>query len=189
MEPPGENLYEMRLEAAGWQVYAWDDWYDYPLSYWREDRKTGVDRGEPSRLVYAFHVLLGHHGWFSLTPVWLLALAGIPLAWRRPEQRPLVLLLLILSLVTAGFYIARPLIDRNYGGVSCGARWLLWLVPFWLLLLPAAAQRLSPTWWGRAIALALLAVSVISAIYPGNNPWTHPWLFDYWTELGWIEYP
>jgi len=30
-------------------------------------------RGEPTRLLYAVHVLVGHHGIFSLTPVWLLS--------------------------------------------------------------------------------------------------------------------
>ena len=59
-----------------------DNWYDYTYerngrtieSYWKNP--AGVDRGEPSREVYAFNVLVGHHGIFSLTPVWLLSVAG-----------------------------------------------------------------------------------------------------------------
>jgi hypothetical protein len=33
----------------GWNIYAWDDWYDYPKSYWLPENKKGVDRGEPHR--------------------------------------------------------------------------------------------------------------------------------------------
>ncbi|MEZ6071330.1 MAG: hypothetical protein R3C10_13925 [Pirellulales bacterium] len=60
-----------------------DNWYDYEYevngrvrqSYWKD--RQGVDRGEPSRAKYALHVLVGHHGIFSLTPVWLLAIPGV----------------------------------------------------------------------------------------------------------------
>ncbi len=51
-----------------------DNWYDYPGSYWLA--KQGIDAGEPSAGVYALHVLVGHHGVFSLTPIWLLFLLG-----------------------------------------------------------------------------------------------------------------
>ncbi|HIA20700.1 MAG TPA: hypothetical protein EYN70_15010, partial [Planctomycetaceae bacterium] len=51
-------------------VREWGNWYDYPGSYWIGSRRGGFDVGEPSRLRYAFHMLVGHHGIFSLTPVW-----------------------------------------------------------------------------------------------------------------------
>ena len=49
--------------------------------------RRGIDRGEPSRAVYALHVLVGHHGIFSLTPVWLLSVAGT-LIWLLAAARP-----------------------------------------------------------------------------------------------------
>src|SRR6185295_1887327 len=63
---------------------ATDNWYAYKYtlggrersSYWLDPQ--GLDRGEPSKLTYAVHVLVGHHGVFSLTPVWLLSVWG---AW------------------------------------------------------------------------------------------------------------
>ena len=36
------------------------------------------------RWMYALHLLFGHHGWFSLTPINLLGAAGMVLAARRP---------------------------------------------------------------------------------------------------------
>ncbi len=41
----------------------------------RRRRASTSTRSRPH--VYAFHLSLGHHGWFSLTPVWLLALVGL----------------------------------------------------------------------------------------------------------------
>ncbi|MGA2031428.1 MAG: hypothetical protein ABSG68_04165, partial [Thermoguttaceae bacterium] len=63
-----------------------DNWYDYSYqrngqtvqSYWTN--RQGIDVGEPSPPRYALHVLVGHHGIFSLTPMWLLSVAGL-LAW------------------------------------------------------------------------------------------------------------
>jgi hypothetical protein len=95
---------------------------------------------------------------------------------------------MIISIVVIGFYLSRPQIDRNYGGGTCCLRWLIWLSPLWLLVLLPAADWLSRRWWGLAIAIALLAVSVFSAVYGNENPWSHPWIFDYWQSLGWIKY-
>jgi hypothetical protein len=76
-----------------------DNWYEYEYyvqgakgpelvpSYWYPQEKRGIDRGEEDRAAYAFHVLAGHHGVFSITPVWLLCLTGLwlvcrPRTWR-----------------------------------------------------------------------------------------------------------
>jgi hypothetical protein len=149
-----------------------------------------VDRGEQSVAVYALHVLIGHHGVFSLTPVWLLSAAGAAmlLTRGRRELRGFALMTLLLTVVVLAFYISRPLEDRNYGGVTNGLRWSFWLIPLWLIvMLPAAdAAGARPRW--LAVALGLLLISVLSANYQPLNPWSHPWLFDYWTYIGWIEY-
>src|SRR5262249_31546483 len=57
-------------------------WYEYAGSVW------AIQSGEPKHGIdwayqtegpggYAFHVLLGHHGLFSLTPVFLLTVVGV----------------------------------------------------------------------------------------------------------------
>ncbi|MEZ6071329.1 MAG: hypothetical protein R3C10_13920 [Pirellulales bacterium] len=84
--------------------------------------------------------------------------------------------------------MARPLEDRNYGGMTTGFRWLFWLAPLWLVaIIPAA--RLGP---GMPLATRrvylLLAVSVGSAAYAVWNPWTHPWIWnflEYLEQIGW----
>jgi hypothetical protein len=166
-----------------------DHWYDYSYmrggqlrdSYWRNP--VGIDRGEPNAAVYVLHATIGHHGIFSLTPIWLLSIWGLWLLWRKDWQL-LALYIALLSAVCLAFYLGRPQIDRNYGGMTSGFRWMFWFAPLWLVALLPAADRLTCCRGGRIFAAILLALSVMSASYPTWNPWTHPWLWDFLTSLG-----
>jgi hypothetical protein len=180
--------------TAGMVVGSWNpaNWYDYSVrlpngklltSYWRAPQ--GVDRGEPSRTAYAWHVLVGHHGIFSLTPAWLLAIPGLALlAARRRHQRgeaEIAWAIALVSVVVIGFYLARPLADRNYGGMSSGFRWAFWLAPLWALAAVPAADVLGRSRPGRLVGLALLGLSVVSVAFPSWNPWQAPWI-ERWLE-------
>ena len=140
-DPTQHRRWALVAGQEGLRVYAWDNWYEYDGSYWSNDQKAGVDRGEPSRAVYAFQVLLGHHGVFSLTPLWLLSVGGVGIWLRRPEPGPrgAAACLLLLTVVCLAFYIGRPLMDRNYGGVTCG--FSLGLLAHALVAIGAAAGR------------------------------------------------
>lgn len=171
-----------------------ENWYDFDYirngkvqqSYWRQP--GGIDRGEPSRAVYALHTLVGHHGIFSLTPIWLLSMFGVVLLWRDRRLGGLALVIAAVSIACYAFYLARPQMDRNYGGMTSGLRWMFWLAPLWLTALLPAADRLARWRAGRAFCLVLLALSVMSASYPTWNPWTHPWLTNLMLHLGWIDF-
>jgi hypothetical protein len=149
-----------------------------------------VDRGEESIGIYAVHCLVGHHGIFSLTPIWLLTLVGLGIALKGRDRdwRELAIAVIMISLVVLAFYLTRPQIDRNYGGVSCCLRWMLWLGPMWLVAMLPAADWASPSRRACWFCLAFLAISAFSATYNGLNPFSHPWLFEYWQYLGWIKY-
>jgi hypothetical protein len=180
-------------QDGDWSIRHWDDWYDYPGSYWLEENKRGVDRGEPQVGVYAFHLLFGHHGVLSLTPFWLLALAGVfrRFASREPgnvKRTWLIAAITFASLVCLAFYVSRPMVDRNYGGVCSGFRWLFWMIPLWMVPALEGLKMVRSAWTRRLVELAL-AVSVFSATFPWSNPWTHPWLFQWWSYFGWIAYP
>ncbi len=177
-------------------------WYDFPGSHWAKLKlpgpKSGIDFANEPKPVYAFHLLLGHHGWFSLTPVWLLGLAGLVTQARRsmPDwhtraadgfwtANKLAGLTLTVSAVVFSFYTLRT---NNYGGFCCCARWLIWLSPLWVLgMLPAAdaAGRSRP---GRVVAGLLLAASVFSVAYPAWNPWRPPWILQLCEVMGWVRY-
>ena len=175
-----------------------DNWYDYAItlpngkvltSYWRNPQ--GVDRGEASPVAYAWHALVGHHGIMSLTPAWLLVvpgLAGLAARGRRssPHERALALAIAAVSVIVLAFYLARSQVDRNYGGVSSGFRWVFWLAPLWVTATLPAVDRLATHRLGRAFALALLGLSVVSVAYPTWSPWTHPWIWQWMAHAGWL---
>ncbi len=176
-----------------------DNWYDYSFtlatgrvvtSYWRSPK--GVDRGEPSSAKYAWHVLVGHHGIFSLTPAWLLLIPGLAilLSKRRRESRAgeadLAWAIATVSLVVIAFYLSRPTLDRNYGGMTSGFRWALWLAPLWVAAAVPAADSLARNRFGRGLCLLLLGMSVVSVAYPTWNPWTAPWIEQWLVSAGWI---
>ena len=59
-------------------------WYNYAGSHWAKwdlvkagRHVPGLDFNREPTHIYAFHVLFGHHGWFSLTPAFLLGLAAM----------------------------------------------------------------------------------------------------------------
>jgi hypothetical protein len=182
--------------------------YEYAGSHWLKLKQPGsklglgIDFAEEPKRVYAFHVLLGHHGWFSLTPVWLFALVGfiqtgfavIPDALKllRREANSkiwhfeLILALgLITSLVVMGYYIKTT---NNYGGFCCCARWLMWLTPIWVLGLLPIMDRVGGNLSIRMLAGGALAMSVFSVIYPAWNPWRPPWILQLCEQQGWVQY-
>lgn len=183
------SVWQLVAAADRWHLFENDDWYDYAGTYWTPEAKTGVDRGEPSRAVYAFHVILGHHGLLSLTPFYFLTIAGAWRMLRSPSDETMrwnAAAIVIASLVCLAFYIFRPLEDRNYGGVSCCFRWMLWFAPLWLWLAVPAADRLAERSWQRGIVYVLLAASIFSAVVSLENPWQHPWIYRFLDYLGWM---
>lgn len=173
---PADNWYEFTYERNGRMYH----------SYWTNP--VGVDLGEPSLAKYVVHALVGHHGVFSLTPVWILSFIGMGLwLWRPPDGRLRELALLVagVTLVCLVFYLfVLSERDRNYGGMSSGFRWMFWFAPMWLLTMLPTLDRMAGRKWWRGMALAMLLVSVLSASYPTWNPWTHPWLWDFLRYLG-----
>ena len=171
-----------RADGFGVAVHEWNNWYEYPGSYWlnENEEKSLIDRGEPWLTRYLFHFTLGHHGVFSLTPIWLLAIFGMfPLCVSsRYRLRLLGCAIVAISLVVIAFYVTRPTIDRNYGGLCCGPRWLFWLIPMWLLAMIPALDAISVSRPMRFIALVLLAISVAASFYAWSNPWVHPWIYQ-----------
>ncbi len=201
-------------------------WYKYEGSYWKQikghERKS-IDfaRERETPTIYRLNLLIGHHGFFSLTPIWLLGLTGMiaglagfsrwpPIARLTGLSPPLTQedraltgevppavephlpwfvppLAFIVSVVVIGFYLTENR-GRNYGGITNGPRWFMWLAPLFLLGLLPVADWLAPRRWGRALGLVLLALSILSASYAAWNPWHHPWLYDLFEWLKWVSY-
>jgi hypothetical protein len=193
--------------------------------------------------LYLFHMTLGHHGFWSLSPIFFFSLVGLgqylkgggwvltvaawftllasaglaplylydpaawasggrlyPYAWiflvipallclwallywllivrrRGPPMAAGAWMTAVLTVILLAFYTWNPK-ARNYGGSTQGLRWLFWLIPFWLLLLPRGVEGGQGRSWVRNLALLALLFSVVSVGYAMRNPWSHPWILD-----------
>ena len=181
-------------------------WYNYAGSHWAKEGTPagkGIDFSHEPATTYAFHLLLGHHGWFSLTPVFLVALVGLAtLAIRSaPDVRNLwgrakgtgwtpalfAAMTLAVSAAVFAFYLTRTK-SYNYGGFTSGPRWLFWLIPLWLVAVPPAADRLARSAGGRLLGAVLLGAGVLAVFYPAANPWRHPWILQLLEYTGVVRY-
>jgi hypothetical protein len=184
-----QRQYALLHGGSGWRLAQWDDWYEYTGTYWKDGERRGVDQGESSRFIYLLQMLVGHHGIFSLTPIWILVPIGLiaGLSFGPPDFRRLALAILTASVVCLLFYLSRPLIDRNYGGVSVCFRWMLWFAPLWLLMIAPVMQQFAQKPRRRIILVAMLALSVFSVSTALDTPWQSPWMYQFWVFLGWIN--
>lgn len=172
------------------------EWYRYPGSHWAKEgsARTGIDFAgdKEDRATYAFHLLAGHHGVFSLTPLWLLSVAAMLRGLKASDHRGRGwwgVNLVALGCTTACFVFFAAVVGTvNYGGWTSGARWFFWLTPLLLLSAIPVLDELSASRAGRGLAYALLALSVFSASFPGTNPWRHPWVYRAMEAAGWTGY-
>ena len=191
-------------------AYAHKSAYVYPGSYWLIDPASGrlvgseVDpaSGKPTGQmgkgidnmyepwpVYLFHMLVGHHGILSLSPIFVFTLIGVWRSLRSPASplRAFAALAAFLTLLLLVFYTFFAG-NRNYGGMCCGLRWFFWLIPLWLMLLPEGLRGKAAQRWFRGMAVAFLLISAISVFYCARNPWSRPWLQQYLYYKQWIKY-
>ena len=133
---------------------------------------------------------LGHHGFWSLTPIFFFSLVGLGRLLRRfgEPMAAAAWMTTVLTIVLLAFYTWNPL-ARNYGGSTQGLRWLFWLIPFWLLVLPKGVEPGQSRGWVRWLSLLALFLSVISVGYALRSPWTHPWILDALEHLGFYDLP
>jgi hypothetical protein len=160
--------------------------YTYDGSYWNTPLEFDYFNIDPEpRPLYLLHMTLGHHGIFSLTPVFILSAWGTLRLMLEPERRlrSLAWLTALLSLAIVAFYAWNPK-ARNYGGSTQGLRWLFWLIPFWLFMLPRGVEAGQTSRGARIWQLALLAVSVLSVGFALRTPWSHPWILEILERTG-----
>ena len=169
-------FYTNYLVTGGWKpfyMYYGTEKYEFihngVPSYWMNPR--GIDQAKDSPLTYFLHCTIGHHGVFSLSPVWLLTLVGWLLVprWRWSPLRQLHWMGLGLTLIVFGFFMTRTQ-NYNYGGNSVALRWLLWLVPFWLLAMLPVLNAWQPGRIGRGLCLVLLGCERLLRLVSGEWP-------------------
>ena len=131
--------------------------YRYPGAYWTHPE--GFDALREPKWLYLTKMLLGHHGLLSLTPLLLVPMAG-SLRLVRERANPLRWHVVWLAAATAAAVGYLTVTSWNYGGDCIGMRWLLHVMPFWLLLGWQAVERLSARRWGKGALVGLLLLGM-----------------------------
>ncbi len=151
--------------------------FQWPGSHWINPQ--GVDAASDPTPLYLFHFTFGHHGIFSLTPIFLFGIYGM---MTRGGMRAVKAIGLILTVALLVFYVATT---HNYGGGAHGARWFIWLTPFWLIAMAPVIDK----WFERSkafrvVALAALLISMASVGFALSSrgvagfmgPWGAGWM-------------
>jgi hypothetical protein len=177
-------------------AYTQKEWYEYPGSHFVPGApgRSAIDSlNDPEKrensAVYFVHMTIGHHGWFSLIPIWFFALWGGARSLRGRDAGPAGLAWPVFA-VSAGVFLFFWLVadQRNYGGYCHGMRWLIWLEPLWLLLLPIGLDQSAANPKLRRLAAACLLVSVFSMADTLCVPWSYSWLHRVLRYFGIVGY-
>jgi hypothetical protein len=139
---------------------------------------SGIDGLREPKLLYAFNVLLGHHGLFSMTPLYFFGLYELI---RSIKVRRLLAESLVCAVTIAAFLAFFILRSHNYGGWCVGMRWLVPIMPLLLLYFGLWVDRVRitrPLW-----ALVLLAFSV--SCFNVQDALSSPYQYSVWHN--WLE--
>lgn len=153
-------------------VYLLKGAYDYPGSYWLKPR--GIDALNEPKYLYAFHLLIGHHGLFSMTPAFVFSSIALVNALRRRTDlfREAVLVTGVTAVITL-FLIFRT---NNYGGNCVGFRWAIPYMPLLFVFFAVYLDRVRIRWWLWGLVLLTL---LVGQFHVHDAFWT-PWHTSKW---------
>ncbi|HVW25623.1 MAG TPA: hypothetical protein VHC69_09645 [Polyangiaceae bacterium] len=150
----------------------------YKGSYFGGHR-AGIDALFEPKPVYAFNVLIGHHGVFSMTPIFIFGLVEIVRRlWKRDKFVPETIVFSVCFTVVTAFYIFRT---HNYGGWCVGMRWLVPVMPWLLVMFGLWVDRAKI---GR-IKWTLVVLAFAVSAFNVQDGLTSPFQFSVWHN--WLE--
>ncbi len=138
----------------------------------------GIDALREPKHIYAFNVLVGHHGVFSMTPLYAFGLWELIARLRRRSLVRESALCAVALLVQFYFYISST---SNYGGWCVGMRWL---VPAQSVLLILFALWLDRARLTRAVWPLVIAAFAVSSFHV-QDALDSPFQFSVWHN--WLE--
>ncbi len=167
-----------------WPVYLRISLYQYPGSYWLNPQ--GIDNLHQSKILYLFNLLLGTHGLFFYTPVYLFSLIGLRRALKDKKFKVPAVLTVVGLFIFVLFYWLKT---SNYGGVAYGLRWFIVLIPIlwlWFVYYFYQTQKLSwivlltAAWSSLAVIIGILNPLLVQVEIVKGIGLFFPWLAGAW---------
>jgi len=141
-------------------------------------KAAGIDGLREPKPLYAFNVLLGHHGLFSMTPLYLFGLWELVRSIKARRFLPESLVMLATIVAFLAFFIMRT---NNYGGWAVGMRHLVPIMPLLLLCFGLWVDRVRMTRLLWALVVAAFCVSCFNV----QDALTSPFQYSVWHN--WLE--
>jgi hypothetical protein len=145
---------------------------DFADNYFRH-RRSGIDALKEPKHIYAFNVLLGHHGLFSMTPLFCFSAWELGLCIKRRTRLPEALFALGGIVAITAFFIFR---SANYGGWCVGMRHL---VPVMALLVVFFGVWLDRVHITKTVWAGVVAAFAVSGFHVQDGL-TSPFQFSVW---------
>jgi hypothetical protein len=137
----------------------------YPNSYWSNPQ--GIDTAKEPKHIYAFHMLFGHHGFFSMSPLLFIGfISMLKSIFNRDSLKRESISFLFAFLALVLFYIKYT---QSYGGFCIGYRWLIPIMPL-MFLYSARWLDLKNTLGRQFVFGIFLAIGVFNACDGLENP-------------------
>lgn len=162
-------------------IYLQPELYFFEGSYWA----THYDRSnliEDPWYIYAFHMLVGHHGMVAMNPALVLSVIAMVRIWKaRARLLPEVLVAVVSGLILMPLYIVKT---EDYGGMCVGFRWLM---PFMALLFAFFGVWVEQEFESRRhrqwVLTGLIAAVILVGNYHVNDALRSPWKHAKWYRL------
>jgi hypothetical protein len=182
----GAFLLTLKLSTGGfipYYLFKKTDLYQYQGSYW--SNPVGIDALHEAKPIYLFNLLVGHHGFFSLSPIFILMAVGLIMALRdsRAEVRHVGWFVGAVFVFTVAL---NTVTTNNYGGVCQGFRYLIWPVPLFITAASLKADAYGQPKWVRVVAVLFLFASIVTAASCLGNPWSESWLEALCKQHDWL---
>ena len=131
----------------------------YSISVLNPVFKEAVEWHRPSLLKFLQLTIGPSRGWFFATPVFVCVIGGMVLAWKHRREWPE--LLFAIPIVGASLLLLASW-NSWHGGEAVGPRYLLWTLPFAMLLLVPVARRIPHPMivLGQLSALFMLVITI-----------------------------
>lgn len=158
-------------------IYLRPDLYQFAGAYWQNP--VGIDALHEPKYIYFFHIILGHHGFLSMTPVFFLAGWSIWTSISHKTCRYAEALVIGVPLTVTVLFLGIK--TRNYGGICAGLRWMIVVMPLLFLFVTEWIDRHRS---GRALIL-LAILTMIGLAVMVDIPWANA---GPWHHSGWHKY-
>jgi hypothetical protein len=147
----------------------------YPGSYW--NNPIAMDALDEPFWVYGLQSLIGHHGFFSVTPLLILAFSGLiktvqlgsTSSSQLSAKEAWFVLFSVFTVIL--FYLVVPY-RHNYGGLCVGPRYFIVLMPLCFLFLPYWIEK-NRTPFAKRVFVFCVLISAFNTFNALQNPWQY----------------